>query len=248
MTDGELLDLFDREMRLDVSSEPGLTVEFVEGVVRAYGDYNGIFLSRLQSASVQQTIRDQVAFFDRIGETWDWKVYGHDTPADLTRHLSEARFVPDERETLMVLSIETRAPHMSGFEIREVLNDMDIAEYAATNSLAFGRPFDVADAKVQWERDDTRLFIASTGGRAAAAGRLELPRGKRFASIWGGGTVPDLRGRGIYRALVEHRIGIGRDHGYEFITVDAREISRPILEGMGFRALTWMQDWRLTTS
>ncbi|MDX6313211.1 MAG: hypothetical protein QOF44_2675, partial [Streptomyces sp.] len=59
-----------------------------------------------------------------------------------------------------------------------------------------------------------------------------------FASLWGGGTVPAWRGRGIYRALVSHRAGIAAELGYRFLQVDASSQSRPILERLGFTALS----------
>ncbi len=67
---------------------------------------------------------------------------------------------------------------------------------------------------------------------------MELVPGTSFAGLWGGGTVEAWRGRGLYRALVAHRARVAAAHGYRYLQVDASPMSRPILERLGFHALT----------
>ncbi len=54
-----------------------------------------------------------------------------------------------------------------------------------------------------------------------SSARLELTPGGDFAGLWGGGTVPEWRGRGLYRALVAHRARIAAERGYRHLLVDA---------------------------
>ena len=65
-----------------------------------------------------------------------------------------------------------------------------------------------------------------------------LRDGTEFASLWGGSTLEAYRGRGIYRALVARRAALARDAGSAYLQVDASDMSRPILERLGFVALT----------
>jgi ribosomal protein S18 acetylase RimI-like enzyme len=92
------------------------------------------------------------------------------------------------------------------------------------------------------------IYLATVQGVPVSAGRLELPEGRAFASIWGAGTSPEFRGRGIYRAMVAARVELARHRGYRFLTVDARETSRPILERLGFRPLSTTVGWVLQPS
>ncbi len=78
-----------------------------------------------------------------------------------------------------------------------------------------------------------------------ASGGLQLPRGRAFAGLYSGGTVPDYRGRGAYRALVAARAAEALRRGYRYLTVDARETSRPILQRLGFQALATIRGWTL---
>ena len=87
--------------------------------------------------------------------------------------------------------------------------------------------------------------MAWLDGVPISSGRLELAPGKAFAGLYGGGTVPTQQGRGVYRALVAARATEARRRGHRFLTVDARETSRPILERLGFRPLDTIRDWVL---
>jgi GNAT superfamily N-acetyltransferase len=89
------------------------------------------------------------------------------------------------------------------------------------------------------------LYVAYADGRPVASARAEFPPGRSFAGLWGGGTISEYRGRGIYRALVQARAEEARRRGYRYLRVDARDTSRPILERLGFIALTPIIEWRL---
>ena len=65
-----------------------------------------------------------------------------------------------------------------------------------------------------------------------------LPPRSAFASLWGGSTLPELRKRGLYTSLLNARLEEARQRGFRYLTVDAGDMSRPILEKRGFRLLT----------
>jgi GNAT superfamily N-acetyltransferase len=54
----------------------------------------------------------------------------------------------------------------------------------------------------------------------------------------GGATLPEARGRGCYRALVEARWRDAVERGTPALVVQAGEMSRPILERLGFELVT----------
>jgi hypothetical protein len=57
-------------------------------------------------------------------------------------------------------------------------------------------------------------------------------------TYWGGVRLPAWRGRGLYRALVAHRARLDAERGRRYIESDASDDSRPILERLGFAAVT----------
>ena len=51
------------------------------------------------------------------------------------------------------------------------------------------------------------------GETPISAGRVEFHHGTDFASLWGGGTLPAWRGRGVFRSLVAHRAALAAARG-----------------------------------
>jgi GNAT superfamily N-acetyltransferase len=76
--------------------------------------------------------------------------------------------------------------------------------------------------------------VALAEGVPVAAARAEFHEGTDFASLWGGGTLPEWRGRGIFRALVARRAALAAGRGYRYLQVDALPTSEPILARLGF--------------
>jgi GNAT superfamily N-acetyltransferase len=89
------------------------------------------------------------------------------------------------------------------------------------------------------------MVVAMAGDEPVCSARVEFYAGSDFAGLYGGGTLPRWRGRGIYRALVAYRAQLAAARGYKYLQVDASPESRPILERLGFAclALTTPYTW-----
>ena len=78
-------------------------------------------------------------------------------------------------------------------------------------------------------------FLAFVDERPAAAGYASYtPLG---LLLFGGATLPSLRGRGAYRALVAARAREAAQRGTPVLVTHAGQMSRPILERLGFEPL-----------
>lgn len=82
------------------------------------------------------------------------------------------------------------------------------------------------------------MLAAEAGDRIVSAAWLVSKPGTEFAGLWGGSTLADWRGRGIYRALVARRAALATTGGVRYLQVDASDDSLPILERLGFIAIT----------
>ncbi|RSO09329.1 GNAT family N-acetyltransferase [Streptomyces sp. WAC 06783] len=244
-----MLAVFDDRMRKNAPPDaPGAYVERAGDVVRQTGPdaaWNGVLWSALDRSRVDEAIAAQVDHYTALGREFEWKLYGHDQPDDLADRLEAAGFVPEEPETLMVARIAdlpTSSAPPTGIELRPVTDAAGVELMAQAQEEAFGR--DGTRHRQQLlaqltERPDTVVaVVAMAGDVPVSAARLELVPGTGFAGLWGGGTVPAWRGRGIYRALIGFRANIAAERGYQYLQVDASDQSRPILERLGFTALT----------
>lgn len=244
-----ILELYDSQMRADPPQAAGVRHERIGPVVRTTGLWNLVQSIRLLREDAPGAVAAQAAFARATGTTLEWKTFDHDGPPSLRALLQEAGFVADESETFMVYDLrraELNAARPSGVEIRRVVDAHGVDDYVAVNRAAFGDEKWDAETYVRSLGDPgIGLFVAYADGAPVAAGRLQTPDGRAFASIWGGGTAPAHRRRGIYRALVGERVREARRRGFEYVTVDARETSRPILERLGFVALDGVTGWVL---
>jgi GNAT superfamily N-acetyltransferase len=246
----EVLALYDAEMRRDPVPDPGSRVERVGRIVRVVGPESYILYSDLTEADVMESVAAQAEFFQRLGREVEWKAFGHDRPANLEAVLASAGFTPDEPETLVVFDLRDGVPGENtapGVEVHAVTDEMGVRDAVIARDAAFGP--EEHDSSARYARvlkdPNQALFVAYADGKPVASGRIEMTPGRSFASLWGGGTAPGHRRRGIYRSLVHARATLAAGRGYRFLTVDARETSRPILERLGFVPLTTTRGWVL---
>jgi predicted acetyltransferase len=73
----------------------------------------------------------------------------------------------------------------------------------------------------------------------ASVGWIQFPNNSQFASLWGGTTLPEYRGQGLYTAIMAIRVQEAIRREYSYLTIDASKMSRPIAEKYGFELLTY---------
>lgn len=178
-------------------------------------------------------------------QTAEWKTRGHDVAPGLETALREAGFEAEEAESVMLgeaAALAADVPVPDGVVLREIREADDIRAMERMQAAVFGHDEGDARAAQTIARvaagDDVVLWIAEAGGLVISAGRLEPVAGTRFAGIWGGATVPEWRGRGVYRALTAKRAQAALSRGRTYLHSDSTEFSRPILERSGMRRYT----------
>jgi GNAT superfamily N-acetyltransferase len=248
MDGSAVLARYDAEIRVDPPREAGVERTWTDGVLRTEGAYNLIGWWDFPADAAAAIVAREAAHF--AGREVEWKLFSHDGPPNLGATLAAAGFAPEEPETFLVLDLETHAPPFdppAGVEVRQVTDAAGAAELVAVSDAAFGRsePWRLKALVARLEDPTQALFVAYDGGAPVSSGRLEFAPGKAFAGLYGGGTVPNHQGRGVYRALVAARAAAARRRGHRYLTVDARDTSRPILERLGFEALAGVRGWVL---
>ena len=250
----ELLAAYDAQVR-DHVSDPlprGVTVERDGPLLRYLGlAGRGFVLYRdlggLEGADLDELIARQVRVFANRGEGFEWKLHGHDRPADLPQRLSAAGFVPEETETIVIapvadIAAEARLP--DGVSLREVTSRADFERIAALEQAVWGDEeqqswlVDMLESERAVDPDALSIVVAEAGATVVCAAWIRFERGTEFATLWGGATLPEWRRRGIYRATVTYRATLAAGRGFHYLETDASDDSRPILEQLGFTAVT----------
>jgi GNAT superfamily N-acetyltransferase len=204
-------------------------------------------LDGLEGSGLDALIARQVRVFGERREQFEWKLHAHDRPPDLARRLRASGFVPEDEETVVIAPVDEVAGRPllpEGVTLREVTDRDDLDRIAAFEQSAWGDGDDHSwiaeslEAERTADPEGLSIVVAEAAGAIVCAGWVRFQRGTDFATLWGGATLPAWRGRGIYRATVAHRANLAAERGFRFIEVDASSDSRPILERLGFSAVT----------
>ncbi len=223
---------------------PDCVIERDDRVTRrvSAGDgWNGVLWSGLDSTDADEVIAAQVRRFAGAPGSWEWKHYSYDRPADLPDRLRAAGFTPQPPETLLIAEIADLpldVPPPEGVRLRAVVDEADVAAVVAVHDEVFGGDHAALGRMIlgSLTRGDGQVaaVVAYAGDTPVSAGRVEFNDGTDFAGIWGGGTLPAWRRRGVFRSVVAYRAALAADRGFRYLQVDASPDSRPILRRLGF--------------
>lgn len=241
-----VLDRLDLERRSLVRQ--GESVEILPNVTRvrsADGSHHHISYCALTRENADAVIGEQVAHYRALGVEAEWKVYAQDCPPDLLGRVARQGFVIGPVEAVLVLDLESPPAWVESPPTHPVVRVADaghVAQFRAAAERIFEKDYQfTADELAQALRDGSTQhlgYIAMDGQAAAAIGRLYTHPDSAFGGLYGGGTLPDCRGRGLYRAVVAARAQDAVRLGARYLIVDALPTSRPILERLGFVHLT----------
>lgn len=221
---------------------PGVILTHSPNPLPEFGSASRIRLG----GEVEDAVREVRAWFATRGRgRFVWSLGPSTTPADLARRLPDLGAEPYPAMsdlTAMVLDHEpSGAPGGVAIRRAETFEDY-VAQFEV-----FIAAFEVPEA----ERHDLRAtlearwasltndltgwtYLALLNGVPSALGSV---RRTEPGPLWmaGGATLPSARGHGLYRALVRARWDDAVRMGAGALVVQASDMSRPVLERLGFR-------------
>ncbi len=171
----------------------------------------------------------------------EWELGESCTPADLVERLGALGIVPDEDEPVAIgmvlaagaeLAAIRRAYRPAGSP-RSTSSSRRVGSSTRRSAATPTRSsFEQAEADFATEGTIGSTFLAFVDGEPVAAGYASYtPLG---LLLFGGATLPSARGRGAYRALVAARAREAAARGTPVLVTHAGQMSRPILERLGF--------------
>lgn len=225
--------------------------EHVVRRVPEYDGWSGVEWCHLDEHNADRVIEEQIERFAAGGRGWEWKHYSHDLPRDLPQRLLARGFRAEPPEALMFADIDELVLELAppaGVEVVAVRHEADVAALVQVHDAVFGGD-NSGYGRTLLEtlaRNPARVaaVLALAGGEPIAGGRVEVHLDSEFASLWGGATLAGWRKRGVYRALVAERAAFAGAQGARYLQVDAADMSRPILERLGFERLGTTTPYR----
>lgn len=165
--------------------------------------------------------------------------------ADALRALGFHDPAPPIGPTCTALALDHAPPPVDGIDVRRIETYDDFLAGLEIEDAVFGYSRR-SEAEAIYERRRLRPggeWLAICAGRAVAYGSAVA--GPLGLYLSGGGTLPQARGRGAYRALVRARWDHAVELGTPALVVHAQEASRPILEQLGFERVATIHELEL---
>jgi GNAT superfamily N-acetyltransferase len=252
MNSADILSRYDQEVRCWTGSPaPGFRTDRVGPVIRLVGPgpeaHGNAILWIDPTADAGSAIAEQIAFFGALGHAFEWKHHSHDRPADLPDRLLASGFRPEEPETFVALdtALAFEVPLLPDtIRIERLIEPSSLDAIAIVHQAVYGDPDQASwlagtiAREKQADPDSIDIYAAYDADRPVSIGWMRHKRGDSFGSLWGGSTLRQWRGHGVYSALVAIRAQIARERGCRWLTVDCSPMSLPILERRGFQALS----------
>jgi GNAT superfamily N-acetyltransferase len=204
---------------------------------------NSVLLSRLEQRNVTEAIEGAIARGASRGVPILWQLGPNDTPEDLDRRLIAHGFAEVGDMPIMALDMSAATnlpPPTPGLVLEQVAGVAASEAWGDVTAACFHVPAEVLpDWGPFWERASRELgpgfirVLARLDGEPVAASAVLVAGG--VAGIYCVATVPDLRRRGIGRAVTRAACSEARQLGYHVAMLEASEMGVGLYEKIGFR-------------
>ena len=257
MNKSQIIALYDQDQRKH-AAYPDMRREVTPNVVRLLDTSDArdgvVIFSQLNEANADNAIREQVLYFESIGQDFEWKLYDYDQPSDLKERLGSYGFIIEEAEAIMVLDLEV-APEILWQPIlqhvQRIINPEKISDVLSVEGQVWNEDFSwlgqFLGGTLSKYPEQMSVYVAYVNEQPASAAWIYFPQHSQFASLWGGSTVSGFRQQGLYTALLAVRAQEAKARQMRYLTVDASPMSRPILEKFGFEMIAYSYPckWKL---
>jgi len=247
--------LFYEQVRRGTTSD-GLSIvaaspHFVRWTASGDVGWSEIAWSDLDETTADQVITEQIDHFATIDQDFVWRVYEDDLPTDLTIRLASAGFEHIGTSELMIARVADTA---TGVELPDGVTLVRANDSSGIRQLieVHAEVFDVDQtqlgrtllAQLSVAPLLNELVVAVASGTPVSSARVQFVPDCDFAGLWGGSTLPQWRGKGLFRAMVAYRARVAAERGYNFLYVIASSQSRPILEHLAFESFGSIATFR----
>lgn len=254
--------VFDQEVRLDIEY-PGTEKDVLLNAAgqprlvrfsRPAPGRSFILYQHFAAAEADAEIDAQLAYFSERQLPFDWRIFAHDTPADLPARLTARGWIPEDPDAIMLLDLATAPATLLApvtADVRAITTRAQLADVITVMEGVWGGDFSWINTRLGDHLDIPgylEIYAAYVDDTPASAAWVYLPPHTQFASLWAGSTVSPYRGQGLYTALLATRVQSAQRRGYRYLVVSAGPMSQPIVARHGFTQLTTAQYFEPPTA
>lgn len=205
--------------------------------------FNGVMTAQLAPDRIERRIDELVREFRARDLPLEWTVGASTVPRELGRHLEAKglKRVLTVPGMAMPLRDVPEEPLPDGLGIERVRGREEFESAMRIALETFDMPVDLAPRLAVLEqgmpsdhRETTHTFLGRYRGRPVASSMLFLGGG--VAGVYFVGTLPEVRSRGIARAMTAAALHEGRRRGYRYGTLQAMPMGVSVYRRLGFRA------------
>lgn len=215
--------------------------------------FGTVSVSSIDAGAVEQTVEEVRRVLAEDGKSRGaWMVAEAASPDGLAERLKACGMVPFEEPPLepRFAAMALVAPPEGDDGGVEARPPQTFEEFQASARVGFEVFGNSDEDRAAFEAQERRLWELQLQGiplRSFVAlvddevvGGASVIQGANAGFLSGGYTRSDMRGRGVYRALVRARWDAVVASGTPALTVSAGRMSRPILERLGFQTVGWL--------
>lgn len=214
--------------------------------------HNWVYLAHYATPEAEKRIEEVISFYQQRQTPFSWTVGPHSQPADLGQHLLAKKF--RHVGTFLGLSLDLQkdwlpSRYRGPLQIRCVQTTEEMARFLELSN----RNYQPSDFDCLLQARLNRLqqpllnigyLIAYWDNELAGIASYKLNRYKGVIHLADSYVHPSFRRRGIYRALVDFRVHIGKEFNCRVALTEANQMtSAPILMKLGFEQLCVLDDY-----
>ncbi|EJN6829730.1 GNAT family N-acetyltransferase [Vibrio cidicii] len=205
-----------------------------------YGSFISFF--SFDESLTESIVKEQIAYFSKRNLCFEWKTYSTDNPSNIGEVLLANGFEEQDPESFMVLDLSKSAnDYFDESQITEVSDSKGIRDAIRVQEQVWGGDLDWQYNNLmslkQYSPDSVFIYVVYVKDRPVTSAWLTFNGSSPFAGIWGGSTIEEFRGNGYYTLLLNKRIAEAKSRGVKYLTIDASEMSKPIVSKRGFEVV-----------
>lgn len=181
----------------------------------------------------------------------EWKWYeALDMHGQLAAELNKAQYEADDLEAFMAVEIDQLAMQDTQLKVHKANSFADLSIVFGLQEAVWQQPMSerLQAAYESWLQDPLAVsyFWVDIDGQPVSSAWVGYTQQSQFAGLWAGSTLPDYRGRGCYRALINARAQEAKSRGIKYLTIDAAPSSEPIVASLGFEAISRTRPYTIS--